>query len=293
MNTSGKISVSVLIPTRNEERNIGACLDAVAWAGEVIVFDSLSTDATIDIAREKGAAIVSREFDNFSDHKNWALANIEFQHDWILIVDADERVTPELAGEIGERIENPGPHQGYFIARKNIFGGKWIRRAGMYPDWQLRLVMKGRARYERRIVHEHMVVDGSAGHLRSPLVHYDYKGIERYIDRHNTYSSLEAVEAHRYLAATGTGPGTGQRIAEGGPERRRRLKQFAYRWLPLRPLFVFVWMYLVKLGFLDGKWGLRYCILRAVYEFQIDLKREELARADSPLAEKYRDELER
>ena len=291
MNASEKTPVSVLIPTRNEARNIGACLDAVAWAGEVIVFDSNSTDATTDIAGEKGAAIVAREFDNFSDHKNWALENIGFQFDWVLIVDADERVTPELAAEIAAAIDDPGAHQGFFIARKNIFGGKWIRHAGMYPDWQLRLVRRDRARYEARIVHEHMVVDGPVGHLKSPFVHYDYKGIERYIERHNTYSSLESVEAHRYL--NGTDAADGAHIAKGGPERRRRLKQFAYRWLPFRPLFVFVWMYVVKLGFLDGKWGLRYCILRAVYEFQIELKLEELAGENSPLAEKSREELAR
>jgi glycosyltransferase involved in cell wall biosynthesis len=290
MNTTGNTPVSVLIPTRNEARNIGACLEAVAWAAEVIVFDSLSTDATTAIAAEKGAAIVSREFDNFSDHKNWALDNIEFQNDWVLIVDADERVTPELADEIAAAGQ-PGANRGFFIARKNIFGGKWIRHAGMYPDWQLRLVRLGHARYVRRIVHEHMVVDGPVGHLKSPFVHYDYKGIERYIDRHNIYSSLESVEAYRYLK--GTRNSDGARIAAGGPERRRRLKQFAYRWLPFRPLFVFVWMYGVNLGFLVGKWGFRYCILRAHYEYQIELKLKELAGDDSPLAEKYREELDR
>ena len=147
MTELNNLPVSVLIPTRNEERNIAACIEGVAWADEVIVFDSLSDDATVAIATAKGATIVQREFDNFAAHKNWALDNFGFAHEWILIVDADERVTPELAADIKAAITGAAPQSGYFIARKNIFSGRWIRHAGMYPDWQLRLFKLGKARY--------------------------------------------------------------------------------------------------------------------------------------------------
>lgn len=291
MNAPSLVAVSVIIPTKNEERNIAACLDGVAWAAEVIVFDSLSTDATLDIAKSKGAKIVQRQFDNFSDHKNWAIDNIDFENHWILIVDADERVTPPLAEEIRHVVEHLSEHTGYYIARKNLFSGRWIKHAGMYPDWQLRLFQAGKARYEKRLVHEHMLLDGSAGHLKTPFTHYDDKGIERYIDRHNVYSTLEAVEVYKFL---NTPPVPGKISSDAstrGPGRRRRLKQLAYRWLPFRPAFVFLWMYFVKLGFLEGRIGFQYCVLRAVYEFQINLKLDELRRDGSALRDKFADEL--
>jgi glycosyltransferase involved in cell wall biosynthesis len=295
MNASSTVAVSVIIPTKNEERNIEACLDGVAWAAEVIVFDSMSTDATLDLAKAKGAKIVQREFDNFSDHKNWAIDNIEFENHWLLIVDADERVTPPLAEEIRVVVEELSSHIGYYIARKNLFSGRWIKHAGMYPDWQLRLFQAGKARYEKRLVHEHMLLDGSAGHLKTPFTHYDDKGIARYIDRHNVYSTLEAVEVYKFLngpqGAEQTSAEISSDASDAGPGRRRRLKQFAYRWLPFRPAFVFLWMYFIKLGILEGRIGFQYCLLRAVYEFQIDLKLDELKRDGSPLRDQFAEEL--
>ena len=288
------LPLSVLIPTRDEARNIADCLAAVAFADERIVFDSHSTDETLALARTAGARIVQREFDVFSRHKNWALDNIEFAHDWILIVDADERVTPELAAEIATTIRAADAADGYYIARQNLFQGKWIRRAGMYPDWQLRLFRRGKARYEDRIVHEHMVVDGRAAFLRHHFVHHDFKGIERYFERHNHYTSLEAVEVHRLLNAL---PGS-DRVIVGdlsapGPQRRRAIKHFAYRHLPGRAFLMFLYMYVWKLGFLDGRIGFRYCLIRAFHEYQISLKLLELRDADSPMASKYKDYITR
>lgn len=288
------IPLSVLIPTRDEARNIADCLAAVAFADERIVFDSHSTDETLPLARAAGARIVQREFDVFSRHKNWALDNIEFAHDWILIVDADERVTPELAAEIAATIRATDAADGYYIARRNLFQGKWIRRAGMYPDWQLRLFRRGKARYEDRIVHEHMVVDGRAAFFRHHFVHHDFKGIERYFERHNHYTSLESVEIHRMLNAL---PGSDRVIAgdlsASGPQRRRAIKHFAYRHLPGRAFLMFLYMYVWKLGFLDGRIGFRYCMIRAFHEYQISLKLLELRDADSPMASKYKDYITR
>lgn len=282
-----KAPITVIIPTYNEERNVARSLSSVSWADQVFVFDSFSTDGTLGIAEEYGATVVQRKFDNFSDHKNWALDNLPVDHNWILLLDADEVVTDALEKEILDVIQNEGPAVGYFIPRKNYFADQWIRHADRYPDFNLRLFQAGKCRYEPRLVHEHMVPDGPVGYLKNPLDHFDYKGIEWFIEKHNKYSSLEAVVLE-----------SGNEINDAGPqakwfgtntERRRALKQFAYRFLPARPLFVFVWMYFIKLGFLDGRIGLRYCILRGIYEYQIDLKRVELRDKNSVLRQKYSD----
>lgn len=290
----GTVPVSVIVPTRNEERNLAECLDGLAFAAERIVFDSFSDDGTLAIARDKGARVVQRAFDVFSAHKNWAMDNIDVAHDWILLVDADERVTPALAAEIAAIVgrNDPDGPAGCYIARQNFFAGRWIRHCGMYPDYQLRLFRRGRARYEDRIVHEHMLVDGPVARLKNHFVHMDDKGIERYIDRHNVYSSLEAIEVHRLL--TGRAKDTIQpNIWRKGPPRRRALKNFAYRRLPMRAFFVFLYMYIGKAGFLDGRIGWRYCMLRAIYEYQIGLKLIELRNPHSAMWAKYRHWLER
>lgn len=283
--------ISVLIPTLNEERNLPACLESVSWAHEVFVFDSYSRDQTCKLAEEFGARLFQRHFDNFSTHKNWALDNLPISGDWILIVDADERVTEPLRQEIEQAVLSGG-QMAWYVPRKNLFMGRWIRHGGWYPDYQLRLFRRGTARYEDRIVHEHMLVDGPTGYLENPLIHHDFKGLERYFDRHNTYSSLEAVEA--FISRSGR-PSEG-RIKKGlfktGPQQRRALKEIAYRVVPSRPLAKFAWMYLFKLGFLDGKAGFTYCALHAFYEYQISLKLGELQDPASPMREKYRMYLE-
>jgi len=292
MDKAAKTLLSVLIPTKNEERNIGACIDSVGFASEVVVFDSVSTDGTLEISEAKGAHIVQRKFDVFSTHKNWALDNIDFANEWILILDADERITPELKEEITKMLHGTRLLNGYYIARKILFAGKWARYGGMYPDWQLRLFRKGKARYEDRIVHEHMVIEGEAGFLKSPLLHHDYKGIERYFDRHNHYSSLEAIEIQRRLRGSANQALSGN-IFVKGPLRNRALKNFAYTYLPMRPLLMFFYVYFLKLGFLDGRVGFRYCALRAFYEYQISLKLIELSDLNSPISVQYRKYLER
>ncbi len=291
MNPSrSSIPVSVIVPTRNEERNLETCLSCLANFDEVIVFDSFSTDRTVEIADKFGATLVRREFDNFSEHKNWALTNIPFQNEWILIVDADERVESGLAEEIRQVVSKNDPvMDGYYIARKNMLGGVWIRHGGWYPDYQLRLFRRGKTRYESRIVHEHVLLDGNAGYLSGHLLHQDNKGIERYFDRHNTYSSMEAVEAYRALKTLGSSSGQIRpSVLSKGPERRRHLKLLAYRYLPFRSLFKFFWMYVFRGGFLDGRIGFRFCLLHTFYEYQISLKLEELADPDSQLRKKYR-----
>lgn len=279
--------VSVLIPTKDEERNIPDCIKSVSWVGEIFVYDSMSSDRTVEIAERSGANVMQRSFDNFADHKNWALDNLPFKFDWVLILDADEHVTPELREEIDHAIRADSI-AGYYIPRKNLFMGKWIRHGGWFPDYQLRLFRRGKARYENRIVHEHMVIDGQTGYLQHPLIHQDFKGLERYFDRHNSYSSLEAVEAFKILNGTKASVQIDKGLKNAGPERRRVLKEFGYRFVPCRSLAKFLWMYVIKRGFLDGRMGFRYCLLHAMYEYQISLKIEELKDSNSPMRQKYK-----
>lgn len=287
MSLNNKASVSVVILAKNEERNLRVCLESVGWVREIFVLDSFSDDATVDIAREFRAEVVSRKFDDFASHRNWAFDNIPLRSEWILMVDADELVSDKLAEEIGTLLKSTPKLNGYYVARKNMFAGKWIRHGGWYPDWQLRLTRKGKARYESRIVHEHVVLEGPAGYLENPLIHNDFKGIERYFERHNVYSSMEAVEALRSIEGKGRQRTIPAGFGRPGPGRRRYLKTLAYRFLPARPLFKFLWMYIFKLGFLDGRMGFRYCLLHAFYEYQISLKLEELRNPNSPLRTKY------
>lgn len=288
LSRADRTPLSVLIPTRNEERNLEACLASVAWADEVIVFDSHSTDGTLDLAHRAGATVVQRAFDSFAAHKNWALGNIDFRHGWILLLDADERITEPLADEIKAAVTRPdNPMAGYYIARRTMFCGRWIRHGGVYPDYNLRLLRRGRGRYEDRLVHEHVILDGRAGYFRNHLVHDDDKGFERYLERHNHYTSLEAVEIVRLRKGLGRNCLAGD-LSIPGPPRRRWFKNFAQRHLPCRPLFVFLYMYVLKTGFLDGRMGLRYCLLKMFFEYQIELKVRELGDPASALYRRYK-----
>ena len=295
LSLTDKALLSVLIPTLNEERNLAACLKSVDWADEIIVFDSHSTDSTLDLARAAGATVVQRVFDHFATHKNWALDNIAFRHDWVLILDADERISEPLANEIravaGIQNQDQGTVTGYYIARQTVFCGRWIRHGGVYPDYNLRLLRRGSGRYEERLVHEHVILEGTVGYFKNPLIHDDDKGFERYLDRHNHYTSLEAVEIVRLRKGLGLEV-LGGDLSAPGPARRRWLKNFAQRWLPCRPLCVFLYMYVLKAGFLDGRMGLRYCLLKMFFEYQIEIKVRELGDPQSPLYRRYRAFLE-
>ncbi len=272
------IHLSVVIPTRNEERNLhDTLLCVIHWASEVIIFDSMSDDRTLEIARNFGVPVVQRPFDNFSAHKNWALKNLNLRNEWLLFLDADERLTPPLQEEIATELSNPScPYAGFYIARKNYFMGRWIRHAGMYPDWNLRLFKRHLGSYEDRIVHEHVLLKGPAGYLRNPIEHNDFKGLGRWLERHNVYTSMEALEIDRLLTGGEQRKTIAARATARGPNLRRLMKELAYRYVPCRPLFTFLWMYVVRAGFLDGAVGFRYCLLKSVADYLTNLKLLEL-----------------
>jgi glycosyltransferase involved in cell wall biosynthesis len=272
------VPVSVLVPTLDEELNLPACLASLEWADEVFVVDSFSADRTMQIARAWGAQVVQHPFENYSRQKNWALDTLPFRNDWVLIVDADERVTPALRDEIAAVVPT-SPYHGYYLNRRFIFLGVWIRHAGWYPSWNLRLFRHQHGRYDDREVHEHVVLDGPAGYLRHDLLHDDQRGLEAFVARHNRYSTLEA--AARFKAQQGA-PDRARlplRLLGAPVERKRYLRERIWPRVPAKPLVLFAYMYVLRRGFLDGRAGLALCLFHAYQEFMVGLKLAELRRA--------------
>jgi len=270
-----RAKVSVLIPAQNEAAHIADCIRSVAWTDEVVVVDSGSTDGTAEIARKCGATVVPFVYvPGGPKKKNWSLESLEFRNRWILILDADERITAPLAGEIETVVEQPTPrHAGYYINRRLFFLGRWIRHAGYYPSWNLRLIQRGMGRYERipdpdpangdNEVHEHVLLDGSAGYLKEPMDHFAYSGIGSFVEKHNRYSSWEAQAGRWYLDPQ---PGHGSMAVH---LRLRRAAKRIARTLPFPDLARFVFHYVLQAGFLDGAEGYIFCRLLAEYEFLI------------------------
>lgn len=274
-----KVNLSVLIPTHNEEKNIKYALDTVKWADEVFIIDSFSTDRTLEIVKEyPNVKVFQHKFENYSAQKNWALDNLPWSNARLFILDADERITPELKEEILEIIANPKTKEnGFYVNRRVIFLGRWLRHCGWYPSWNLRLFRRGRARYEDRAVGEHMLVDGKTGYLKNDIIHENHKGLFDWIEKHNRYSSFEAKELYQLLYSKKE---TGLKSSFFGKhlERKRAFRERIWPRLPLPllPLLRFFQMYFLQLGFLDGYQGFVFCSLEAIYEFQIAIKLREL-----------------
>jgi glycosyltransferase involved in cell wall biosynthesis len=267
--------VSVLILTRNEEQDLPGCLDSVGWSDDVHVFDSCSTDRTSAIARAANARITRREFDSWSAHQNWALANLPFRHPWVFYLDADERVTPELAASIRRAVQNPGDNVAFRVQRRDFWGDRWLKHVQASPFY-VRLFRPGKMRYER-LVNPVSLPDGPVGELAGYLDHFPFsKGMTHWLNRHNSYSSLEArqilvnrAEGRRFSVKQAL-------FAKDHNERRFHQKELFYR-MPARPILKFLVLYLGKRGFLDGSAGLRYAMLQSYYEYMIVLKTKELA----------------
>jgi glycosyltransferase involved in cell wall biosynthesis len=273
---SERIPVSIMVLTLNEATNIGGCLDSVRSFDDVTVLDSISTDQTREIARARGAAVVERSFDNWASHQNWAIQNIPFRHPWVFYLDADERMTPELQQEIAAiASDSSRPEVAFYCGRRNWFMGTWIRHA-MPPGMIMRFFRPDRVRFER-LVNPVPVIDGPHGYLRNLFEHYNFsKGLSEWIEKHNKYSQLEAMEGMKLLSGA---PPSLRRLLGGDPfDRRKALKELSVR-MPLRPLAKFLWMYVLKRGFLDGRAGFTYCRLQAMYEYMIVVKMAELRRA--------------
>ena len=273
--------VAIMIPTKDEEVNLPFALASVCdWAQEVFVLDSGSTDRTAEITERYGARFVFHPWEGYARQKNWGLDNLPITAPWVFILDADEVITPALRDEIIRvATEDRAAESGFYVNRFFVFLGKRIRHCGFYPSWNLRFFRRGKARYEERQVHEHMTVDGTVGYLRHDMEHNDRRGLEHYVAKHNHYSTLEARELFRIIE--GTADGTLKFSFFGGPiERRRWIKHRLWPRLPARWLVRWMYMYVLKLGFLDGATGFHFCLFMAAYEHQISLKLKELQARD-------------
>jgi glycosyltransferase involved in cell wall biosynthesis len=276
----GSVPVSVLIPVKNEQGNLAACIRHLLWANQIVVVDSQSTDATVPLAQALGAEVYqfyySRE--GWPKKKNWALEHVGWANEWVLIMDADEHATPELAREITEVVTGRVPAgngcgDGYYLNRRFMFMKRWIQHCGYYPSWNVRLFKHAVGRYERignlgqtgsgdNEVHEHVVLtSGEAGYLRHDFLHYAYPDLATWVEKHNRYSTWEA---HAMRAGD---RGHVRASLWGGPIARRRWLKAHTRRLPFRPLLRFLYAYVLQGGFLDGYAGYCLCRLLAWYEF--------------------------
>lgn len=281
-------NIEVVIPTFNEEVNLPHALASVTgWADAVHVVDSESTDRTRQIAEAAGANFVVRPWLGYAAQKNWALDNLPIRAGWVFILDADEAILPELRDELLAIAAPPDghdvPESGFYINRYFIFLGKRIRHCGYYPSWNLRFFKRGRARYEQRDVHEHMLVDGPTAHLKGHMEHNDRKGLEAYMAKHNRYSTLEAREIVRSMRGEG-GPAIKASPFGNSLERRRWMKHTVYPRLPAKWLARFLYSYFWRLGILDGLTGLRFCLFLSAYELLISLKIVECIQQDKEAA---------
>jgi glycosyltransferase involved in cell wall biosynthesis len=239
------VTLSVVLITQNEERNLPRTLESVMplirdGKGEIIVVDSGSTDRTVEIARSYGAKVFVEAWKGFAAQKNSAMGKASM--DWVLQLDADEALEPELAAEIEVALQSSSGTRGFWIPRKNFFLGRWIRHGGFYPDPKLRLARRGAGRFQEYGAHPTMKVDGPTGKLSHALLHHAYPTLRGYIDHMNSYSSMGAEVA----------------IAEG-------YRRFSLVNIVIRPLLTFIYNYIFRLGFLDGREGLLLHLYHSVY----------------------------
>jgi glycosyltransferase involved in cell wall biosynthesis len=278
------LPLTVIIPVRNEAHNLPHCLDSLKMVGEVYVIDSKSVDDTCAIARSYDAKIVQFQYPGgWPKKRQWAMDTLPLAFDWVLLLDADEVVTPQLADEIRKAIQDPNI-DGYYVALQIYFLGRRLRHSGA-SFWKLSLFRKGLGHFECRLqdqdasmadmeVHEHVVVAGTTRKLKHPLIHHNVESLSRYIQKHNEYSNWEArvwCDPNRDKSAKDIRPSLWGTQAQ----RRRWLRRYLL-WIPGSPIAFFLYKYVWKLGFLDGVPGLIYCAMQGIQFFHIKAKIYEL-----------------
>lgn len=282
LRTEPALPVSVIIPARNEAHNLPRCLDSLKDVGEVYLVDSQSSDDTIRIAESYGARVVQFHYlGGWPKKRQWAMDTLPLAYDWILLLDADEVLTPELSAEIQRAIQDPQT-LGYYIALEMYFLGRRLRHSGA-SFWKLSLFRKGHGRYECRLqdqttnmadmeIHEHVIVNGPTGKLLQPLVHHNVESLDRYIQKHNEYSNWEA----RVWLDGNKSEEEIQPSLSGTQAQRRRWLRRRFLELPGSPALFFLYKYIARLGFLDGVPGLIYCMFQGIQFSHIKAKIYEL-----------------
>ncbi|WP_017715829.1 glycosyltransferase family 2 protein [Kamptonema formosum] len=261
---------SIYILTHNEEIDIAACIESALLSDDIIVVDSCSSDRTVEIASRYPVRIVQHAFESHGKQRTWMLQSVPALHEWVYILEADERMTPALFAECLQAIQSQA-QIGYYIAERVIFMNRWIRRSTQYPRYQMRLFRKEKVWFTDYGHTEREVCDGPTSFLKETYPHYTCsKGLSRWIEKHNRYSTDEAAETLRQMEK---GSVNWRHLFFGSSEveRRRALKDLSQR-LPFRPLLRFFYMYFLLGGFLDGQAGFAWCALQAFYEYLILLK---------------------
>lgn len=275
-------NISILILTKNEQQDLPGCLESVAWSDDVHIFDSGSTDATHEIAHRLGAHITVRDYGGSKlafggdegAHRTWGLRNIAYKYPWVFVIDADERMTPNLVAAVKQAVAKPDGKAAFSVQRRDFFLGTWLKHVQTSPFY-VRLFRPEKVHYER-LINCKQVVDGEVGSIPGYLDHYPFsKGMGHWIDRHNSYSRFEAQQIADNRAKGGNFSLVKAFTAKDFHERRYHQKELFYR-LPLRPVIKFLLLYIGKRGFLDGRAGLTYAMLQSIYEYFIVLKTREL-----------------
>jgi glycosyltransferase involved in cell wall biosynthesis len=262
--------VSVMIFTLNEEIHLPSCLAALLWCDDVIVVDSFSTDGTRTICEHFGVRFFEHAFEGFGSQRNWALEHTAPRHDWVLILDADERVTPELAVEL-TAIANADPAGvgAYRVRRRLHMWGRWLRYSSLYPTWVVRFIRKDRVRYLNRGHAETQEVQGELRDLRHDLIDENLKGIDEWFERQNRYARKDA----EYELEQGAGAlRLNELLAREPLVRRAAMKRLAWR-VPGRPLVFFLYNYVWRRGFLDGREGFVFCYMKSLYYAMVQIKK--------------------
>lgn len=276
MNTSPKCAVDMtaIILTKNEEANIQRCINSISsFVKRIIVVDSFSTDKTIEYARELGAEIYQHEWKHYADQFNWAIDNIPIDTKWIFRFDADEQVTPELAEEIQEKcaIHADDDVTGFMMKYKMFFLGRYLMHGGWYPFLKITIYKVGKGRFEDRAMGEHIVLsEGRCVDLQNDCIHYDFKDLTSWIDKHNKYATREVLD-RKFI----TQHKTRLEHLDGQPEIAKKLRDSLYYKLPpfLRARLYYWYRFYFKLGFLDGRPGRIWAFMQAYwYRYLIDAK---------------------
>lgn len=276
-------SISVLILTYNEEKNIMACLESLMplKGATIFIVDSGSTDRTLEIVSKYNVQVFHHAFEHYGAQRNWALAHLPLQTDWILNMDADHRMTPELILELQQLFSAPISQtiNGFLISRRTVFLGKWIKHGGHYPVYHAILFRKGFGRCEDKLYDQHFVVEGDCQTIQSDMIDILTDSLSSFTERHNRWSSLEAEEQFYGLKETGDLNALVKAKATGNAMQRRRYSKSVYQRFPLfvRPFIYFFIRYFIRLGFLDGKKGLIFHFLQGFwFRFLVDAKIYEL-----------------